>query len=138
MPRFYKEHARGYDLDLELPFIEIDGERCQLGTAGSLILICQNCGSERFREDHHPGETCWTCPGKIAMVKHTFRDRPKFLAMWEANGEKLTTVAERKAERLKEEVERPWNWVFGDKTEADFPLGYVKAAAGQSTLPKED
>lgn len=128
MPRYYAEHARGYDLTEELPFIEIDGERCQLGTAGSLILICPLCGRERFREFHDPSETCWRCPGRVKMEKLTFASLPKYRAMWTAQGDALTTVAERKADRLKEEAVKPWHWVFGDKTEADFPDGYVKRA----------
>jgi hypothetical protein len=134
MPRYYKEHQRGYDLTEELPFIEIDGEKYQLGSAGSLILICPQCGHERFREHHHPGETCWTCKG-VPMEKLRLADLPKYRAMWTAQGDTLTTVEQRKAQRLQEEVERPWNWVFGDKTEADFPLGYVKSSSsdGQSS-----
>ncbi len=126
MPRYYAEHAKGYDLTEELPFIEIDGERYQLGTAGSLILICPTCGRERFRDRHDPGERCWN--GHGPLVKLNLKDRPKYHAMWLAQGDTLTTVEERKAIRLKEEAERPWNWVFGDKTEADFPAGYVKSS----------
>ncbi len=130
MPRYYAEHARGYDLTEELPFIEIDGERCLEGSAGSLILGCRVCGAERFRERADPNETCWTagpCRGQV-MQPIKFSEREHYHKLWLANGDTIIPVAERKAERLKLEAERPWGWQFGDKTEADYPLGYVKSA----------
>lgn len=128
MPRYYKEHAKGYDLDLELPFIEIKGERCQLGSAGSIILVCVTCGRERFREYHHPGETCWDGHGPMQPLPLRGELRGRLDRLWAGRGDTFTTVEQRRADRLKEEAERPWNWVFGDKAEADFPNGYVKSA----------
>jgi hypothetical protein len=128
MPKYYKEHARGYDLDLEFEFIEIDGVRCQLGTAGSVILVCPTCGAERFRERPSHLETCWKGHGEMVPLPLRGELRDKLHAMWCESGDTFTTVEERKARRLEDEAKRPWNWVFGDKTEVDFPEGYVKSA----------
>lgn len=125
MPRYYKDHARGYDLDLELEFTEIDGVRYQVGSAGSLILGCPKCGEEHFRNYHSEHERCFTC--RVPMEKIALRDlKTKWAPLWEASGCRIVPVEERRAQRLKEETECPWNWVFGRKTEADFPRGYVK------------
>lgn len=130
MPRYYAEHPRGYDLDYELPFIEIGGERCQVGSAGSLILCCPVCGHQAFREhvnlEHM--ENCFDGHGRMELVKLSdLESRWRPLAI--ANGIKLTTTEQRRADRLQRESERPWDWQFGTKTEADFPDGYAKIAA---------
>jgi hypothetical protein len=125
MPRYYKDHAGGYDLDLELPFIEQNGVRYLLGSAGSLIVACPKCGEEHFRDRRSEHERCFTCCGPMEMV--ALADlRAKWDPLWEASGIPIIPVNARRAQRLKEEAERPWNWIFGNKTEADYPLGYVK------------
>jgi hypothetical protein len=128
MPRFYAEHARGYDLGHELPFVEIDGKRCLLGSAGSLILGCDRCGAEHFREWADPNDTCFICRGHVMRPMHLDDLATVWRPLWEATGGSHTTVEERKAQRLKLEAEFPRHWQFGDKTEADFPSGYVKSA----------
>lgn len=130
MPRFYKEYGRGYDLDRELPFCDVpDVGRVQLGTAGSYIMVCKTCGDEHFREQML--SYCFNGHGK--MVPLTFELGDELRPMLEEQGITFTTVEQRKAKRLEEEKARPWNWVFGDKTEADFPLGYVKVAAARAS-----
>jgi hypothetical protein len=128
VPRYYKEHARGYDLDEELPFIMIDGEKCQLGSAGSLILVCSTCGEEHFRDAHAINrDHCFKGHGPMGPLK--FTDLPKYRAMWEAKGDTIISIEQRRAERLADEKARPWDWQFGEKTEADFPRGYVKESS---------
>jgi hypothetical protein len=133
MPRYYKEYPRGYDLDLELPFIENDGERFQLGSAGSVILVCPTCGHERFREHANPRETCWNGHGPLKPLPLRGELKDSLHKKWLRRGDTFTTVEERRAKRLKdEEIDGPRNWVFGNKTEADFPSGYVKSATEES------
>lgn len=124
MPRYYKQHPRGYDLDRELPFCEIDGRRVQMGTAGSIIMVCEVCGEQHFREHVSQYESCFKGHGQMQPL--TFDLADKLRPMLQAQGVKFTPVAERKAERLEDEQRRPWSWIFGDKTEADFQNGYVK------------
>lgn len=94
MPKYYKEHARGYDLDRELPFADIDGLRVQLGSAGSIIMICQQCGEEHFRERISESECCFQGHGK--MVPATFELVDKLRPMLEAQGIEFTTIEERR------------------------------------------
>lgn len=124
MPRYYKEYGRGYDLNEELAFCEIDGTKYILGSAGSFILVCQKCGNERFREAITEGELrtkCFHCSSP--MEPHTFDNLDRHRKLW---GDTVIPISARKAERLKREAEIPHGWKFGDKTEADFPLGYAK------------
>lgn len=129
MPLYYKGHTRGYDLDLELTFIMIEGEKCCVGTAGSIIMVCSTCGEQHFRENVSQHETCFQGHGR--MYPEKFSDRERINALWLAGGKpederKLTTIEERRSERLAREAAKPWDWQFGTKTEADFPQGYVK------------
>jgi hypothetical protein len=130
MPRYYAEFGRGYDLTLELPFLEADGKRYQLASAGSLIWCCKTCAAQHFRDpivvNKDRPENCYDGHGPMTLM--CLDDLPKWHELYEALGIKTTTPAERKALRLEDEVARPWNWVFGDKTEADFPEGYVKSS----------
>lgn len=129
MPRYYKEYGRGYDLDMELAFLEEGGVRYQLGSAGSMLWGCTTCGAEHFREpisvDPDRPENCFNGHGPMELIR---LDEliSKWHAVCAANGIKNTTIEERKLARLEDEAKRPWNWIFGHKTEADFPLGYVK------------
>ena len=134
MPRYYKDYPRGYDLDYELPFVEINGVRYQLGSAGSLILGCPKCGEEHFRQCgeehfrtyHSPNEYCFTCH-KQPMEPIALKDlTTKWDPLWIAKGSRIVSAAERRACRFRKEAERPWDWQFGERTEADFPLGFAK------------
>lgn len=126
MPRYYKDHPWGYDLDFELPFTEHNYIRYQLGSAGSIILACPKCGEEHFRGYHSTHDRCFTCPNQ-PMEMVALKDlETKWHPLWLAKGSRIVSVEERRAERLKREPKRPWGWQFGTKTEADYPLGYVK------------
>jgi hypothetical protein len=133
MPKYYREYATGYDLTEELSFIEINGERCQTGSAGSIILCCPACARESMRinptirADWVSTENCY-CGAMREAVRLSELDT-RWRPLCEANGYKLTTVDERRARRISEEKERPWDWVFGSHTEADYPDGFVKEAA---------
>lgn len=121
MPRYRPESPLGYDLDLELAFVMIDGKKCQVGSAGSILLMCPTCGAARFRTSYRPGqETCWDGHGALEPVGLDDLDR------WNKINPITTTKAERKVRRLEDEAIRPWNWVFGDLTEADFPEGFAE------------
>ena len=127
MPRYYKNHARGYDLDVELPFCDVEGVgRCQLGSAGSFILICRRCFAERFRDQLVPSleSPCYSCGGPISAL--TFALAETLRPQMEAQGIRFTTIEYRRRKRLESEAQRPWDWVFGTQTEADFPHGYCK------------
>lgn len=132
MPRYYRDHPRGYDLDEELSFIDINGERCQTGSAGSIILCCPVCARESMRlnptihGDWKSTENCY-CGAMREAVRLSELDT-RWRPLCAANGIKLRTLDERRASRLAEENVRPWNWVFGSLTEADFPQGYVKVS----------
>jgi hypothetical protein len=123
MPIFHKGFGRGYDLDLELEFYELDGVRYQLGTAGSFIMACAVCGAEHFRDRIAP-ENCFEGHGALAPLR--LDEREKYIAIWQAAGDRITTTEERREKRIAREALAPWNWAFGEKTEADFPLGYAK------------
>lgn len=133
MPRYYRDHPRGYDLDRELRFITIHGEPCLVGTADSIVLCCPVCAAQHFRmdptvyADWTSQETCFDGHGRLEAQKLSELDS-KWRPLYERLGITMTTAEERKARRLAEEAERPWNWVFGEKAEADFPDGYVKVA----------
>lgn len=127
MPRFYRNHGGGYDLDRELPFREVEGiGRCQLGSADSFILICRQCFAERFRDSVwlELQQPCYRCGGPVSVL--TFELADQLRPDMEARGIKFTTVAYRRRKRLEREATHPHDWVFGEKTEADFPEGYVK------------
>ena len=124
MPRFAEDIGHGYDLDLELPYVDKDGVRYLLGSAGSLILSCPDCGHERFREHFNGDERCWTC--KTPLEPRTTENRDRLDTAWlKASHGHLIPAQERRAKRLVTEKERPWVLAFGTMTEADFPLGYV-------------
>lgn len=126
MPRHHERSALGYDLDRELPFVEVDGVRYLLGTAGSLILACEWCGAEHFRDagyfSHPEWETCFNCRPRVTMMPLPL----SILDRWGAAfGFEPIPVEERRAERLRNEVARPWNHAFGPNArESDYPLGY--------------
>lgn len=123
MPRYYKHHPRGYDLDRELPFCDVpEVGRVQLGGAGSYILICPVC-----HEEHYRGELAsWCFQGHGPMLPLTFALADHLRATQEARGVRFTTVEYRRSKRLEREAERPSDWVFGTQTEADYPNGYCK------------
>lgn len=93
---------RGYDLDLELPYWERDGVRYCLGSEGSMILGCPKCGEEHFRESIRHPENCFSCHTRMEPL--TFGNRDKYIAIWTARGDHITTVDERKATRLEREA----------------------------------
>lgn len=139
MPRFYKEHARGYDLDLELPFLEANGVRYHLGSAGSMIWCCPVCGAEHFRipisVDIDRPEHCFDGHGPMELL--TLNDVDRWDGLYASLGIKTTSVETRRAARIADEGARPWYWQFGNKTEADFPLGYVKEGAQDKPSPPQ-
>jgi|WetSurMetagenome_2_1015567.scaffolds.fasta_scaffold00191_41 hypothetical protein len=123
MPRYYKDHCLGYDLTEELPFFEMDGDKYILGSSGSFIIICTKCGRERYREritNEELSTPCLFCHGK--MEPHTFDNLERYRKLW---GKDVVPTSELKAARIKQETGHPWGWKFGNKTEADFPLGYA-------------
>ena len=123
MPRYYKNHGRGYDLDRELDFCDVEGiGRVQTGNAGSFILICTTCLEEHFRCELRS----WCFAGHGPMTPLTFELADQLQPTLEARGVRFTTVEYRRRRRLEREAQRPWDWVFGERTEADYPLGYVK------------
>lgn len=127
MPLYYKGFPRGYDLDKETPFETCDGKRLQLGSADSFILCCMKCGDERFRDRISPHERCFTCHGPMEPRDIDNDEQRKILHdIWTAKGDKIYSTEELKRHRLEKEATKPWDWIFGDKTETDFPLGYVK------------
>lgn len=120
MPRYRPEADGGYDLTLELPFTMFGRRKCQVGSAGSLMLMCPKCGRTKFRIQTSGAEDCFGCDGIAVPV--ALDD----LAELDKVNPIITTVEQRKAARLEEEALRPWNWVFGDLTEADFPEGFAE------------
>lgn len=123
MPRFYRDHPRGYDLDRELPFCDVPGiGRVQLGSADSFILICPTCHEEHFRCELR--SRCFE--GHGPMVPLTFELSDQLMATQEARGVKFTSVEYRRRKRLEREAAHPGGWVFGTQTEADYPDGYCK------------
>lgn len=57
------------------------------GTAGSLILGCDVCGAERFREHASPYETCWTCgPEKVLQPIRLDEMETKWKPLWRSLG----------------------------------------------------
>lgn len=110
----------GYDLTIEMPFILIDGRKCEATTPlHFVVLMCPLCGSQAVRSQYWNNELC-PCGGEKAPV--AFDDHEKLNAV----NPIITTIEQRKAKRLEEEAARPWNWVFGDLTEADFPEGFAE------------
>ena len=135
MPRFHEKYGRGYDLDRESPFLEVDGVRYHLGSAGSMIWGCIVCGEEHFRSAQHvridQPESCFKGHGPMELMRSDEMDT-KWTKVLEANGIRPTTVDERRALRLEDEAKRPWDWQFGNQTEADFPLGFAKASDAEN------
>ena len=132
MPKYYKEHGLGYDLDLELPFCDVDGVgRVQLGSGGSFILICRTCLEEHYRCELH--SSCFA--GHGPMVPLTFDLLEQLRPTMVARGIKYTTVEYRRRKRLEREASEPWRWKFGTHTEADYPLGYCKEAGAHDIQP---
>lgn len=125
MPRYYKEHGAGYDLDRELPFCDVEGVgRVQLGGAGSFIMICTTCHEEHFRAELR----AWCFAGHGPMVPLTFELADQLRATQEARGVRFTTVEYRREKRLEREEQHRSGWVFGTHSEADYPTGYCKEA----------
>lgn len=130
MPLHLKGGQRGYDLDHEIDYFEIDGVRCCLTSGGHFIIGCLICGEEHIRSQITGHETCFS--GHGYMVPATFENHDEILRKWvEQTGGKLTTVEERRADRLADEKARPWDWQLGNTREADWPLGYVCDATPQ-------
>jgi hypothetical protein len=120
MPRFRPESPFGYDLNIEMAFVLIDGRKCEATTLlHFVILMCPQCGSQAIRDGYWRNEAC-SCGGEKAPV--AFDDHDKLNKV----NPIISTVEQRKAKRLEEEAARPWNWVFGDLTEADFPDGFAE------------
>lgn len=127
MPRYYKDHRRGYDLDRELSFCDVDGiGRVQLTEYGSFILICRVCFAERFR-DPLMLEAETPCGDHGPYVPLTFELLDQLRPTMEARGIKFTSVAYRRRKRLEREAHgSPVGWAFGERAEADYPRGYAK------------
>lgn len=130
MPRYYKNHGRGYDLDLELPFCDVDGiGRVLVGSpCGSFIMVCVTCGEEHFRDEMR----AWCFQGHGPMVPLTAELSDRLQPIMEARGVKYTTIDYRRARRLEREGKHPRGWVFGRQTEADYPRGYCKEGAADA------
>ncbi len=132
MPRYYKEHGLGYDLDLELPFCDVDGiGRVLLGSSGSFVMVCTTCGEEHYREQLQ----AWCFHGHGRMVPLTPAVSAQLQPIMEARGVKYTTVEYRRRKRLEREAAEPWGWTFGTHTEADYPLGYCKEHGAHDIHP---
>lgn len=142
MPRFSKDSPYGYDLTLEhrVFYADMHDLNCVkyiLGTNGSFILVCPTCGEERFRTDFPKGcttksgdfeseyERCFQC--KTPLIVFSTANRERIIRLW---GD-VTSVEERKADRLQREQDRPLVFKFGSRTESDFPLGYVEQVVNQ-------
>jgi hypothetical protein len=97
--------VRRWDYERELPYWEgSDGLRYQLGSAGSFILACPTCGEEHFREIPRPEwERCFTCHGPMELLT-VERSESHYHALWLAQGDRLTTVFERRMLRLEREA----------------------------------
>ncbi|MDA4845986.1 hypothetical protein [Hoeflea poritis] len=130
MPRYNEVTRRGYDLDLELPYYEVDGVKYRLGSAGSFILCCPKCGEQRFRDRITGRETCWRGHGN--MVPVTFANKNDFPL---PEGVTQTTVEHRRDQRLKREAANPYIYHFGDKAESDFPQGFIQPADAKTGDP---
>lgn len=127
MPRYSETSARGYDLDLEVRYEERNGVRYRLGSAGSYILGCLVCGRGRMRMVLEEEGNCLGC--STPMVPITYDNMEVYNAAFVRSGRgELSTVAERRAERLAEEELRPWSVpaVFGNTREKDYPLGFLR------------
>lgn len=95
-----------YDLENERSYWQReDGTKLCVGSAGSCIIGCFECGNEMFR-NRAEEQACVWC-GKRA-VPLTFNNSDAFDAVWLAAkpGRRLTTVEERRAKRLEEETQR--------------------------------
>ena len=55
-----------------------------------------------------------------------FGELEHYRTLWLAQGDTLIAKEARREARPEREVTHPGGWIFGDKTEADFPLGYVR------------
>lgn len=119
MPRFSKETMSGYDLDEELFFKEVDGRRYMLNSIGQILLACNTCGCEssghfECLDGHGPLE-------KVAL-----EDLEHWRQLWTLNGLEVVSAKERRVIRLEIEQSSPGRPHFYNRTEADFPLGYVE------------
>lgn len=125
MPRYFKHHGDGYDLDRELPFCDVDGVgRVVLGSGHCWVMICPTCKSEQLRHPIHPARIQLLCHGP--MVPLTFELFEQIQPTMRARGIRFTTVEYRRQKRLEREAAEPWDWKFGTTTEADYPKGYCK------------
>ena len=60
------------------------------GSAGSLILACDVCGEERFRERASPLETCWKCgPTKVMVPIRLDELETKWKPFWRSLGDQV-------------------------------------------------
>jgi hypothetical protein len=137
MPRYSNSTLYGYDLNTELEVcyanFDIGAPAYILGSQGSFILVCPNCGNERYRttfpfgeknklDDHVSAyEHCFTC--QIPMIVYSTLNRERIHSIWKD----LKTIEALKQERLQRESCSAGQMIcFGNKTEADFPKGYVE------------
>jgi hypothetical protein len=74
-------------INWERKSITIEGVEYSIGTAGSLILACDVCGMERFRERFTSRETCWTCgPQKLLQLIRIDELETKWKPLWRSLG----------------------------------------------------
>lgn len=93
-----------YDYDKELLYWNDGRTRYRLGSAGSFIMICPTCAEEHFRGVISPHETCFKGHGRMEPLTEANED--SYRAIWEANGGRITTVEQRRHDRLAEEAAR--------------------------------
>lgn len=115
MPRFDRDDDRGYDLDEELFFVRINEVHYLLNSAAKPLRACPDCGDENCEDEAHSGLQLVPM-GELA----TWR------ALWVRTGSELVAVDTRRNNRLEREKREPGTPHFFDRTEADFPLGYVE------------
>jgi len=95
---------REYDYEKELLYWRTDKVRYRLGSTGSFIMVCPTCGEEHFCDEISPHEQCFQGHGPMEPLTEENEDR--YRSIWGANGYRITTVEERRAQRLAEEKER--------------------------------
>lgn len=125
MPRYSKDDEYGYDLDRELAFCELAGVRV-LAEGRQIILICRQCLRELSMHPAHPPAVAFHCHER-PMRPFTFDLFDQLQPTMRAVGLKPTTVEYRRGKRLEREAADREGRVFGQKTEADYPHGYVVA-----------
>jgi hypothetical protein len=96
---------REYDYDQELLYWRDGDTRIRLGSAGSIIMVCPICGEEHFREKISENESCFKGHGRMEPL--TEANEARYRELWEKNGDTLTTVEERRKQRLDEEAKQP-------------------------------